>query len=356
MRVAGRDRTRRPTISDVAAAAGVSVKTVSRVINNVPTVSPELAEQVLAAIGELGFRRNDMASSLRSGRRTATIGLVIEDLADPHYAAIAAAVGRVARAHGSQLITAGSEQDPELEHRVFLELCQRRVDGLIVVPAGPDHSYMRAEAELGTRVVFLDRPPSGILADSVVIDNAGGTRTGIEALLARGHRRIGVVTDSTAIYTARERLAGVRAALTDAAVPYDDSLVRVGVAHSDEAAKAIAAMLDRADPPTAFFTGHSRITVGAIGELCRRGHCAALLGFGDFELAELMPRPLTVIAYDPADLGRTAATRLFARIAGDESWPAETVLQTRLIDRGTCCLSDDAAERAVNPGSARPLR
>lgn len=328
------DRPRRPTISDVAAAAGVSVKTVSRVINNVPTVRPALVEQVHEAIGELGFRRNEMASSLRSGERTGMIGLIIEDLANPFYSTIAAEVAKVARSQSSHLITVCSEEDPELEHRQFLELCQRRVDGLIIVPAGSDHSYTRPEAELGVRMVFLDRPPSGILADSVVIDNARGARTGIEHLLAAGHGRIGLITDSPAIHTARERLAGARTALSGAGIPYDDALVRVGVAHPGEAARAVASMLDGADPPTAFFAGNNRISVGAIQELYRRGHDAALVGFDDFELSALMPRPLTVIAYDVQELGRAAAVRLFERIGGDDSWPSETVIGTRLVQRG----------------------
>ncbi|MEO5878098.1 MAG: LacI family DNA-binding transcriptional regulator [Streptosporangiaceae bacterium] len=328
------DRPRRPTISDVAAAAGVSVKTVSRVINNVPSVRPELVEQVLASIGELGFRRNDMASSLRSGRRTATIGLIIGDLANPFYSTIAAVVAKVARSHDTYLITVSTEEDAELEQQQFLELCQRRVDGLIIVPAGSDHSYTRPEAEMGMRMVFLDRPPSGILADSVVIDNALGAQAGVEHLLAAGHRRIGVIADSLAIYTARERLNGARTALAQAGVSYDDSLVRVGVTHPEGAARCVADMLDSPDPPTAFFTGNNRITVGALGELHRRGHDAALLGFDDFELAALMPRPLTVIAYDVQELGRRAAERLFDRIGGDSSWPSESVINTRLVPRG----------------------
>lgn len=336
--VGKQDRARRPTISDVAQVAGVSVKTVSRVINNVPTVRPELTEQVMAAIAELGFRRNEMASSLRSGSRTSTIGLITEDLANPFYSAIAGEVAKVARAHRTQVLTASSEEDPELERTLFQDLCQRRVDGLIIVPAGADHSYMRREAELGVPVVFLDRPASGILADSVLIDNEAGARGGIEELLAAGHQRIGVLTDSVSVYTARARLAGVRAAFTAAGVPYDDGLVSVGVRRPEDAARAVAGMLDSADPPTAFFTGNNRITVGAIEELYRRESDAELVGFDDFELSPLMPRPLTVIGYDLRELGSKAAARLFERIAGDQSWPSETMVQTRLVRRGAALL------------------
>ncbi|QKG18792.1 LacI family DNA-binding transcriptional regulator [Actinomadura verrucosospora] len=330
----GREGTRRPTISDVAEAAGVSIKTVSRVINDEPSVRPELAERVLAAVGELGFRRNAMASSLRSGRRTATIGLITEDLANPFYSALAAAVNRFARERGTLLITVSSEEDPELERRVFLDLCQRRVDGLLVVPAGGDHSYMRAEMEMNTPVVFLDRPPAGVTADSVLVDNTGGARAGIEELLARGHSRVGVITDSTTVHTARERLAGARSALAAAGVPCDESLVATGVGDPGAARRAVGAMLDGADPPTAFLCGNNRITVGAVEELCRRDHDADLMGFDDFELSGLMPRPLTVIGYDVGELGRAAAARLFARIDGDGSRPTETVVPTWLAERG----------------------
>src|SRR6266508_5874052 len=169
---------RRPTMVDVARVAGVSLKTVSRVINNAPNVQPELIERVLAAVAELGFRRNDIARNLRSGQTTATIGLVIEEIANPFYSTIASAVAEVASQHETLLITASSEEDPEREEQLLRDLCARRVDGLIVVPAGFDHAYLRPEVEMGLGVVFLDRPAGGLLADTVLLDNRGGARSG----------------------------------------------------------------------------------------------------------------------------------------------------------------------------------
>src|SRR5215470_16405942 len=201
---------RRPTMVDVARRAGVSLKTVSRVVNGEPAVGQELIDRVLAAIAELGFRRNDIARNLRSGRVSATIGLLIEEIANPFYAAIASAAAEVAAAHDTLLMTASSEEDPERERQLLLDLCQRRVDGLLVVPAGTDHSFLRREVEMGMPVVFLDRPPGQLLADTVLLDNQGGSRAGIRKLLGEGHRRIGVLLDSLNVYTMRERLSGTQ--------------------------------------------------------------------------------------------------------------------------------------------------
>src|SRR4051812_46978572 len=141
-------------MADVAARAGVSLKTVSRVVNDAPYVQAEVAERVLAAVAELGFRRNHLASSLRSGSATATIGLLIEEIANPFYATVAGAVAEIARQRDTMLIIASSEEDPAREQQLLKDLCARRVDGLLVVPAGPDHAFLRAEVELGTSVVF----------------------------------------------------------------------------------------------------------------------------------------------------------------------------------------------------------
>ncbi len=325
---------RRPTMLDVARHAGVSLKTVSRVVNNEPAVAQVRIDRVLAAIAELGFRRNDIARNLRSGKVNATIGLLIEEMANPFYATVASVAAEIAAAHDTLLITTSSEEDPQRERDLLLDLTQRRVDGLLVVPAGRDHSFLRREVEMGMPVVFLDRPPERLIADTVLLDNQGGSRAGVSRLIAAGHRRIGVLLDSLSVYTMRERLAGAQAELSVAGLPYDAALVRDGIKGPDDAAKVVDEMLALADPPTAFFCANNRLTVGALQELYRRGNDAPLLGFDDFELSHLMPRPLTLIAYDPRELARVAVDRLFERINGDQSWPATTILPTHLIERG----------------------
>jgi LacI family transcriptional regulator len=319
---------------DVARRAGVSLKTVSRVVNNAPHVQQDLVDRVLAAVNELGFRRNHLASSLRSGRTTATVGLLINEIGNPFYATIAQVAAEVARRHDTMLVIASSDEDPDRERQLLRDLCSRRVDGLLVVPAGYDHSFLRREVELGIPVVFVDRPAGGLLADTVLLDNRGGARAGVARLIGNGHRRIGILLDSIEVYTMRERLDGAQDALAEAGVAYDGSLIRDGIRDPASAALAAGRLLDRPDPPTAFFSLNNRITLGVVEELLRRGSDAALLGFDDFELAHLMPRPLTVVASDTRQLARTAAELLFARIAGDGPWPRTIVLPTELVERG----------------------
>lgn len=202
----------RPTMKDVAARAGVGLKTVSRVVNGEPGVTPDTERRVQEAIEALGFRRNDSARVLRKGR-TATVGLVLEDLADPFYGPLNRAVEEVARTHGALLINGSSAEDPDRERELALALCARRVDGLIVIPAGDDHRYLEPEIRAGVATVFVDRPAGRIEADVVLSDSFGGARDGVAHLIAGGHRRIGFIGDHPRIHTATERLRGYRAAM-----------------------------------------------------------------------------------------------------------------------------------------------
>src|ERR1700733_835755 len=148
----------RPTMKDVATAARVSLKTVSRVVNGEPGVTPDTEQRVREAIETLGFLRNDSARMLRTGQ-TATVGLVLEDIGDPFYSALSRGVESVARSRGSLLLSGSSEADAAIERKLALAFCERRVDGLIVVPTSADHSYLLPEMMAGIPVVFADRPP-----------------------------------------------------------------------------------------------------------------------------------------------------------------------------------------------------
>ena len=322
-------------MSDVAAVAGVSLKTVSRVVNAEAGVRPETATLVHEAIERLGFSRNAMAWALRRGRRSGMFGLVIEDVSNPFYSAIARGVEDVARARGMLAIAASSDEDPERERELVRLLCERRVDGLLIVPAGDDHRYVLPELSSGTCAVFIDRPAGMIEADVVVLDNVGGTRSAIEHLLAQGHRRIGFVGDSLEIFTAAERLRGYRETLARAGLAGDESLLRDGAHDTDAAESAVAELVALPDPPTALFTGNNRITVGALRVIHRNGFRLALVGFDDLELGEMLKVPVTVVAHDPSELGRQAAELVLRRLAGEDLPPQRVVLPTELIARGS---------------------
>lgn len=318
---------------DVAREAGVSLKTVSRVVNDEGGVRPETASRVHEAIAALGFRRNDMARVLRQGRSSGTIGLVIEDVANPFYSAITRAVEEVARERGYLVIAGSSDEDPGRERDLIQLLCERRVEGLLVVPAGADHRFLLPELRMGTPVVFMDRPPGRLKADAILLDNLGGARRAVEHLLAHGHRRIGMVGDLPAIFTAVERRQGYVEALTAARVGLEDSLLQLGshdVAAAEEATHALLGLLD---PPTAIFTGNNRNTVGALKAIRAAGARTAIVGFDDFELADVLS--ITVVAHSPAEMGRQATELLCRRLKGDRSPLARIVLPARLIPRGS---------------------
>src|SRR5947199_3655923 len=208
---------------DVAALAGVGLKTVSRVVNSEPGVSPELEARVRRAIAQLHSRRDANAATLRRlGRKTQTIGLVLEDVANPFSSALHRAVEDAARERGVLVCAGSCDEDPDRERELIGSFRDRRVDGIIVVPASHDHTYLYEERRAGTALVFVDRPASHLDADSVVSDNVGGATLAVSRLLERGHRRIGFLGDLLTISTAKDRLRGYTQALTSAGVRVDE--------------------------------------------------------------------------------------------------------------------------------------
>jgi LacI family transcriptional regulator, galactose operon repressor len=323
---------------DVAVRARTSFKTVSRVVNDEGGVSPQLVRRVREAIDELGFRPNVGARSLRrTDPRTATIGLLLEDVANPFSAAVARAVEDVAVPRGVIVYSASLDEDPARERALVRQFAARGVDGLLIAPAGDDHGHLAAELRAGTAVVCVDRVATGLAVDAVVSTNATGSTEGVRHLLAHGHRRIAFLGDHPAIATTRQRLAGYTAALADAGLDVDPALVVVGLRNPGDADGAATTLLGRPDPPTALFTAQNLLTAGAVRALrrVRQHHAVAVVGFDDILLADLLDPGITVVAQDPVAIGRLAADRLFDRIAGTTADPEVRYVPTTLIRRGS---------------------
>jgi LacI family transcriptional regulator len=331
----------RPTMKEVAALAGVSLKTVSRVVNEVPTVDPALVAKVHLAMDRLGFRPNLAASNLRRGDgRTHTVGLLVEDVANPFSAAVHRAVEDYASQRGVLVLSSSLDEDAERERRMVRALVARRVDGLIIVPASADHRYLVAEQEAGTAVVFVDRLPTPLIGDAVVTDNREASAEGVRHLIAAGHRRIAYLGDTESLPTARDRYAGYCDALRAAAVrgcALDPELVVHGLRTTVAADEAVTGLLSRPDPPTALFSSQNLVTIGAVQALHRLGlrHRVALVGFDDFPLAQLLDPGVTVLAQQPSRIGTLAARLLFDRMAGDDAPPRAHVISSTLIPRGS---------------------
>ena len=324
-------------MKDVARSAGVSLKTVSRVVNREPGVADATAERVNAAVASMSFRRNDIARSLRHRMTTSSIGLLTKDLANPFYARLARAVEEVARGHGFLVLSGSSDESEEREREILTAFLGRRVDGLLLVPTGGSHAFLQRELAAGVQLVFVDRPAIGVSADSVLVDNAAGVITGIGHLVGHGHRRIGFLGDDPGIYTAAERVRGFRQAVVAFGLEPHAGLVSQGLHDTAVAEEQAMAILGDANPPTALFAGNNLIAAGVLRALRRRGDSlrVGLVGFDDFDLADLVDPPVTVIAQDAEELGRRAAERLFARMSGDLGPPVTEVLPTRLIIRGS---------------------
>jgi len=324
---------------DVAALAGVSLKTVSRVVNGEASVGEDLAARVRRAADQLSFKPNLAASSLRrSDRKTLTIGVLLEDVANPFSAAVHRALEDLARSRGVSVLAGSLDESPESERELALNLVARRVDGLVIVPAAADQSYLQSEQRAGMKVVFLDRPPRLLDADSVVSSNTAGAAEGTGHLLDKGHRRVAFLGDLASISTAAQRHAGYVAAHAERGLPIDDSLVAHGLRDLESVERFIRQVVFGDDPPTAIFTGQNLITIDAIRALHHIGqqHRIALVGFDDFLLADLLDPSVTVVAQDPVEMGRQAGALLFARMDGDTAPSRQVLVPTRLVVRNSC--------------------
>ncbi|WP_380166409.1 LacI family DNA-binding transcriptional regulator [Jannaschia sp. R86511] len=325
---------------DVAALAGVGLKTVSRVVNRERGVSTTMAARVEAAVAELGYRPDAGASALRrADGRSSVIGVVVDDVANTFSGSVLRAVEEVALRHSTVVLAGSADEDGSREFEVAQAFIDRRVDGLIVAPSGRANKQIAAELARGVPVVVVDRNVPDLDVDQVLSTNELGAGDAVTHLAHHGHTRIGYLGDLTSISTARQRLAGYRAVVADLGLESDDRLVVAdlhGEAHAEGAALHLLGR-DPSDRPTALFCAQNRITVGVVRALRRLGlqDEIALVGFDDFPLADLLVPGVTVVAQDAQAIGTEAARTLFARIEGSSARPRTTWVPTAMIRRGS---------------------
>lgn len=324
---------RAPGLKDVAARCGVSIKTVSRVINAEQAVHHETRQRVLAAIQDLGYVPNTAARSLKSGTG-GSIGVVVDSLVDPFFAALVHAIETRALAEGLSVLvaTTGLSRERERDHLLGL-LAGHQAAGVILAPASEDYDYLDA-FRASRPVVIIDRARPGF--HSVVVDDREGTRGGMRQLVELGHRRIAFYAVDDRFLTNERRFAGYRDVLAEAGIPLDPDLVASRVDGEIDHAREVERLFTLADPPTAFCISDARTTIGLVGVLHSTGReQTAMVSFGDFPLADVLRPAVTCIDQDAALIGNAAMERLLALRANPGADPQEWVVPTSLIHRGS---------------------
>ena len=301
----------RATLADVARLAGVSAKTVSRVVTATDTVAPTTRARVEAAVAELRFRPNFLARDLRHGAVSKTVGFVMGDITNPFYFELGAGMERELHRVGLTMVLTATEDDPAAEERVVGSLLAQRVRALVVVPIASDQAYLEHERSLGTPIVCVDRPPTGLDVDTVLLQNRAGAAAAVDSLTARGHRRIAYVGSPGDLYTNRERLAGYREALARVGVHDTAHWERTDGDGRDFEA-AIHDVLHQADAPTAVLTGNNRASAALLRVVGTDRSDLAYVGFDDFDLADVLG--FSVVAYDMREFGRLAAQCVLDRL------------------------------------------
>ncbi len=310
--------------------------TVSRTLREDPGVSTATRARVMEVVAALGYRRNAAARNLRLGRSDGLIGLILTNIANPFYSQLALGVEAAAAERGMRVVLGNSGEDQARERQLVHDFASRRLDGVVAVPAGNDHSHLDPKQLGGMSVVLAASPPVKIDVDAVLLDDFSGTWEATRQLIAQGHQRIAFLGLPASTWTGSERFRGYCAAMEEAGIPIENRYV--SREHRDVAAaeRATCALLDAADPPSAVFTANNRNTIGAYRAIRARGSHTALAGFDDFELADLLALPLIVVAYDPREMGREAARLLCDRIEtpeGDQPIVARrVVIPTKIVE------------------------
>ncbi|QNE35296.1 LacI family DNA-binding transcriptional regulator [Leifsonia shinshuensis] len=322
---------KQPTVREVALRAGVSPMTVSRTLAGGKNVRPDVQDRVLEAVRALGYHRNENARSLRPGHTSGLVGVAITNLGNPYYGNFALGVEEVAAQYGRRILLGNTGEDIGRERQLVTDFIGRQVEGLIVVPSGDDSAHLQQESLRDAPLVLASRTVDGVPADSVVLDDVGGARRGTAALIDAGHRRIAYLGNVSSVFTGQRRFEGYGQALEEAGIPVDPALVRRGQQDVETASAAMVELLAVDDPPTAVFSANNRNTIGAIRALSGRmaqgdrSALPAIVSFDDFELAELMPMPVTVVMHDPRELGRQAARLLFDRLLEHPDGPPRSI-------------------------------
>jgi LacI family transcriptional regulator len=327
------------TIVDVARQAGVSVSTVSHVVNETRRVSPETRRLVEAAITSVGYQPNTLARSLKIAT-TKSVGLAISAISNPYFSDIICAIVSECARLGLMVFLSDTQDDPKTELSVVKALYQRRVDGIILAPS-PDPLERAQHYIESARIpcVLVDRMPNELF-DQVGLNNRGAIGLLVAHLASFGHRRIGFIAGHPGFATTLERIDGYRSAVATHGLEVDEALLVAGNATTAEATASAHSLMALPRPPTALIAGNNMATIGAMRAIralnLKAPSDISIAGVDDFEWADCFDPRLTVVAQPCEEIGRQAAALLSERIASFDG-PRRTIrLDGTMIQRDSC--------------------
>lgn len=338
------------TMAEVAKEAGVSITTVSHALNGTRRVSVKTAERIQAAVDRTGYHPNSIARAL-AGARTHSIGVAISGISNPNFMNVIAAIEAEAADRGHTILLGDTHDEPTKELQMVKELCQRRVDGILLAPSPHDEATLEYLAQQTIPVVLVDRFVDADI-DQVGTENEGPAAQLVAHLISLGHRRIGLIAGLEGLSTTAERSAGYRRALEEADIHIDPSLIVSGASRHDPARDVVHRVLSMKDPPTALVTANNAMTIGALHALRELDLSVpgdvALVAFDDFEWSDLFYPRLTVIAQPAQEIGILAVDLLLSRLDEPDRTSRVVRLPPAFVHRESCGCEHDLTKESMS--------
>ncbi|MBZ4644535.1 MAG: hypothetical protein JG777_24 [Clostridia bacterium] len=323
------------TVKDVAKLAGVSTATVSRVINDDPRISEETKAKVLDCIKKLDYKINSIARSLKTNK-SYTVGFICPEIPNDFFMTIAKGVEDELRKQGYSVIICNSNESVEEEEERIKLLCEKCVDGIIIIPASNEGKHFNQLKDLKIPVVLVDRLVEDFVADAVLVDNINGCYGAIEYLINQGQRRIGFIGGDMRLTSAKERYDGYRRALKDYCIPLEEEIIKFGDFHIQSGYELMKELTEIENPPHNVFISNYFMHIGATKYLIEnRGKLkqpVSITSFDDLELTSILGFSNIIIAQPMMEIGSKAAGLLMDRINQEEiPFPQIIRLKTKLI-------------------------
>ncbi|WP_130833873.1 LacI family DNA-binding transcriptional regulator [[Erwinia] mediterraneensis] len=334
-------RTKAPTVADVARAASVSKAQAARALGGYGAVSEEVQNRVNAAAAQLGYRPNELARSMNTGRSN-TIGVIVGDIENPHFGLALRGMADVARQAGYHLLLSNSDEKLSAEQEAVRVMLEKRVDGIIVAPSSSlaaDNAHLAQIIADGRALKLFDRAVAGLDVEAICVDFTAPAREVTHQLLQAGHRRIAYITsmrcvggyrhpDDLGLTPVAQRVSGMEQAFAEAGIAFDPGLIKVNASDDKAIQRIVSELLQLPQPPSALIASDSLIAMSLLRELTRRGvripQAMSFVMYDDFPWSELVMPPLTVVAQPVYEMGREAARRLIAEIRQEDAGPLQS--------------------------------